>query len=262
MNLIDTHCHVISPDQSTPLPVISPDQAQVPPGAARREAVGLGLVAPGHRGGPVAADGQGRDPRRPSWCRPPRPTATTTPTSWTAAARWPERFVAVGTFDPLAADAASAGGWRTTVAAWPGSALHHRQHHASPGRVVRRTRDVTTSGARRPSSTSPSACRCASARRRQATAVGSRAVPVGQVLLDHMGYPDIAASPARPGGGRRAGSVPGAAPQAHPPEPGATACAGERGGRVPRSRGRGLRCGADRLGFELSRRRAVADRAR
>ena len=87
--------------------------------------------------------------------------------------------------------------------------------------------------------------------------------PSVKVLLDHMGYPDIAASPGE--AGRQVAELaqyPGLHLKLTHRSLEPLRDAGPEAVCVPRSRRRGLRCGADRLGFELSRRRAAADRAR
>lgn len=187
MDIVDTHCHIISPDlASYPRAPIGGTQSQWAASrpvtaealVERMDAVGIGqavlvqaTTAYGYDNAYVV------DSRR----------------------RWPDRFVAVGTFDPRAPNAAARLGGLVGDAGLAGVRLFtsgstvpvQGEWFAAPETAefwrAAADLDVTV---------------CLQMRLGPATAhlvsVLER-YPTVRVLLDHLGYPDIAASPARAG---------------------------------------------------------------
>ena len=187
MNLIDTHCHVISPDQSRyPRAPLGGKQSGW---ASSRPVTAEDLVALMDKAGIAQA------------ALVQASTAYGYDNSYVldSAARWPQRFVAVGTFDPLEADAPARledavgqlglAGVRlfTTGSTMAAQGEWFAAPETSDFWRAAGQLDVTV---------------CLQMRLGAATAQLRSVLerfPSVKVLLDHMGYPDIAASPGEAG---------------------------------------------------------------
>jgi predicted TIM-barrel fold metal-dependent hydrolase len=187
MTIIDTHCHIISPDlDAYPRAPIGGKQSEW---AASRPVTAEGMVA--------RMDGAGIG-------QSVLVQATTCygyDNSYVrdSAARWPDRFIAVGTFDPLAPGAAArlaeltgAGGLSGVRLFTSGSTVPAQgEWFAAPEthEFWQRATDLDVPV-------------CLQMRLGPATGQLVSLLdrfPSVRVLLDHLGYPDIAASPERAG---------------------------------------------------------------
>ena len=247
MNVIDTHCHVISPDEARfPRAPIGGKQS----GWATTRAGAAGH-ARGHGpgGDPAGCPGAGHHGLRYDnayvldCCQ-----------------RWPERFIAVGTVDPLQPGAGARlpgtcgdGGLSGVRLFTSGSTVPTQGEWFA----VPETYDFWEAAAETGITVclqmrlGPATKQLISVLERFPRSVCS--TPHG--LSRRRGLP---VAGRKGNSGARAVSRP--VPEAHPPDPGTPACRRKRGGRFPCPRARRIRRGPHRLGFQLPGGRAVAAR--